>query len=316
MHTTYASALTTVGPTATSSLIPHATLLVGKALEAVTEAVTTTMQTPIYSTMNNIDPSMMSSQQQVAVPMDSGNSIVFIEALNHLSPAGFKDLTHALLASFSVILVSELGDKTFIITAIMAMKNSRFVVFLASAMALLAMTILSVGMGVAVTVIPEIYTHYGSIVLFLCFGIKMLKESYDMDENGEESEFDEVQRSLEDGEKEEGRAGDVLGPGQDVAALKDPNKKDDLDAKMLIKTNWFHRFKKTISVAPLLIKVFTMIFLAEWGDRSQISTIILAAREDVVGVFIGSFGGHILCTGMAVVGGRFVADMISVKTRK
>lgn len=57
-----------------------------------------------------------------------------------------------------------------------------------------------------------------------------------------------------------------------------------------------------------------MIFVAEWGDRSQISTIILAAREDVVGVFVGTMADHLICTGLAVIGGRFVAEIISVKT--
>ena len=57
-----------------------------------------------------------------------------------------------------------------------------------------------------------------------------------------------------------------------------------------------------------------MIFIAEWGDRSQIGTVILAAREDSVGVFVGSLSGHILCTALAVIGGRFVADIISIKT--
>jgi hypothetical protein len=34
---------------------------------------------------------------------------------------------HAFLASFSVIIVSELGDKTFFIAAIMAMRNPRLI---------------------------------------------------------------------------------------------------------------------------------------------------------------------------------------------
>ena len=33
---------------------------------------------------------------------------------------------HAFVASFSVIIVSEIGDKTFFIAAIMAMKYSRY----------------------------------------------------------------------------------------------------------------------------------------------------------------------------------------------
>lgn len=263
-------------------------------------------------------------------------------------------LIHALLASFSVILVSELGDKTFIITAIMAMKNSRSLVFLSSASALLIMTILSVGMGVAVTVVPELYTHYASIVLFLCFGLKMLKESYDMKDvkEGEESEFEEVKRSLEQdpntgvkcetilsasGQQESlvattGPAlttyADSLGtpthtkalapdlvqltaPAPAPAPTLEPLEAKEASAKS---ERWYSKVVQTLYIAPIVIKVFTMIFVAEWGDRSQISTVILAAREDVVGVFIGSLSGHIFCTGLAVIGGRFVADMISVRT--
>lgn len=29
----------------------------------------------------------------------------------------------------------------------------------------------------------------------------------------------------------------------------------------------------------ILLQAFTMTFLAEWGDRSQITTVVLAARE-------------------------------------
>jgi len=212
-------------------------------------------------------------------------------------------LINALVASFSVILVSELGDKTFIITAIMAMKNSRLLVFISSALALLMMTILSVVMGVAVTVVPKKYTHYASIVLFLCFGLKMMKEAYDMDAAGEpESEFEEVEKSLEK---------DESGPEKEEE-VGDKDSSGDNDQPSIVKKK--EALKSTLYIAPLVIKVFTMIFVAEWGDRSQISTVILAAREDVIGVFIGSLSGHILCTGLAVLGGRFVAEIISVRT--
>lgn len=50
---------------------------------------------------------------------------------------------HGFLASLSVIIVSEIGDKTFFIAAIMAMKHSRLTVFLGAISALVLMTILS-----------------------------------------------------------------------------------------------------------------------------------------------------------------------------
>ena len=39
------------------------------------------------------------------------------------------------------------------------------------------------------------------------------------------------------------------------------------------------RFKLLVCVSPLFIQAATLNFLAEWGDRSQIAAIILAARE-------------------------------------
>lgn len=50
---------------------------------------------------------------------------------------------HAFVASFSVIIVSELGDKTFFIAAIMAMRYNRLTVLLGAMLALSIMTCLS-----------------------------------------------------------------------------------------------------------------------------------------------------------------------------
>ena len=55
-------------------------------------------------------------------------------------------------------------------------------------------------------------------------------------------------------------------------------------------------------LSRIFIQAFTMTFLAEWGDRSQIATIILAARENVTAVVIAGILGHAFCTGLAVLG--------------
>ncbi len=65
---------------------------------------------------------------------------------------------------------------------------------------------------------------------------------------------------------------------------------------------------------PVLSHAFTITFLAEWGDRSQIATIAMAAAQNGWGVCLGAILGHSLCTGIAVVGGRLLASRISEKT--
>lgn len=70
------------------------------------------------------------------------------------------------------------------------------------------------------------------------------------------------------------------------------------------------------TISRIFIQSFTLTFLAEWGDRSQLTTIILGAREDVYGVIVGGILGHSLCTGVAVLGGRMIAQKISVRTGK
>ena len=62
------------------------------------------------------------------------------------------------------------------------------------------------------------------------------------------------------------------------------------------------------------MQAFTMTFVAEWGDRSQIATIILSARENLWGVMTGGIIGHAICTGLGVIGGRIIAQKISVRT--
>ena len=54
--------------------------------------------------------------------------------------------------------------------------------------------------------------------------------------------------------------------------------------------------------------------MAEWGDRSQLATIVFAARENIWAVVIAGILGHALCTGLAVIGGRLIAQRISVRT--
>lgn len=62
---------------------------------------------------------------------------------NNVNILNDSNFLRAFIASLSVIVVSELGDKTFFIAAIMAMRHPRLLVFAGAITALALMTVLS-----------------------------------------------------------------------------------------------------------------------------------------------------------------------------
>jgi putative Ca2+/H+ antiporter (TMEM165/GDT1 family) len=178
----------------------------------------------------------------------------------------------AFTAGLLLITISELGDKTFFIAVILSMRHPRTLVFAGVIGALAAMTILSVALGQVIAFLPKIYTHYASIGLFLLFGIKLLYQASQMSANADEEIVEEAKAAVEQNEK---------------------------------------NLKNSTSSLAVLLESFIMTFLAEWGDRTQIATVTLAASNNALGVTLGAILGHTICTVIAVIGGRLIAGRIS-----
>ena len=207
---------------------------------------------------------------------------------------------HGFIATLSVIIVSELGDKTFFIAAIMAMRHPRLTILAGAIGALSIMHVMSALFGaLALNIIPRAYTYYISAILFAIFGLKMLKEGYYMSPEDAQEEMEEVQEELRKKDDEKKAGGDVEG-----GLLGSPIKSATSSVTSVLR----------MLFSAIFLQAFTMTFLAEWGDRSQLATIVLAAREDTWAVIIAGIIGHSLCTGLAVLGGRFIAQKISVRT--
>lgn len=254
--------------------------------------------------------------------------------------------SHSFLATLSVIIVSELGDKTFFIAAIMAMTHSRMVVFLAAISALIVMTLLSVFLGMTTAIIPKAYTHYASIALFLGFGLKMLWDAKGMSGDEAQEEYEEVKKELAEKNEVQPMNGvsvdasltssssnnnsdtvplitiDSMAKDPETGLIRIPNGSINVSSSSSTSTSTLPSVPLTQKIRRKLMKfislvfleTFTMTFLAEWGDRSQITTIILAAREDPFSVSSGAIIGHAICSLIAVIGGRIVAQMISART--
>ncbi|KAF4914842.1 GCR1-dependent translation factor 1 [Colletotrichum viniferum] len=241
---------------------------------------------------------------------------------------------HSFVLSLTMILVSEVGDKTFLVAALMAMKHDRMVVFSAAFGALLVMTVLSAVLGHAVpTLIPKHITSFLAAALFFVFGAKMLREGLGMDPNeGVTAELHEVERELAEKEKEGKRRGSAVSPYALEMGLNDrksrsksrfpspPRSPSTSPTRSLSPGPGGLRGSLqglnnllSLLLSPAWVQTFVMTFLGEWGDRSQIATIAMAAGQDYWWVILGAMVGHCICTGAAVIGGRAIAGRVSLK---
>jgi len=246
-----------------------------------------------------------------------------------------RGFLHGFVESFSVILVSEIGDKTFFIAAILSMNNNKLTVFLAAISALATMTILSALLGFVVTkFIPREYTYYTCTAIMFLFGPKMLWEAWRMKDNEGEETQREVEEELaarhgsspslssrptdeEEGAKEEEMVDmnpskeDNVDESDTVVVKEEPKKQRKSLHVQIREKSWFG--KKCLKIFKLFTNTFVMTFLAEWGDRSQLATIVMAGINDVSGVCVGGVLGHTLCTSLAVICGALIAKKVSVR---
>lgn len=66
-------------------------------------------------------------------------------------------------------------------------------------------------------------------------------------------------------------------------------------------------------VSPLFIQCFVLTFVAEWADRSMVSTILLSSSKNSFIVIVSCVLGHMCCTTIAILCGKFLATQLSEK---
>ena len=179
-------------------------------------------------------------------------------------------------SSLTAITLAELGDKTFFMALILAVRHPPRWVFVGAFAALGLVTLLSLGMGYGLREwLPPGVVPWLAAALFLGFGLKLLVDAAGLPPDAAEEEAHEAEVAIDAAESQR----IVRAPG------------------------------------AVIWEAFVLVFLAELGDRTQFATIFLAAAPTFpfAGLLAGTLLGHALVTGLAVGSGQWIGGRLSEK---
>lgn len=202
-------------------------------------------------------------------------------------------------ASFLAVFITEIGDKTFFLAMLLAVRHGRLAVFVATLSAMFFMTLGSTFAGYLVSTstakLEDSITVMDIVasVMFGAFAVSLLRDAWKL--HVKDRNDGEV-RALLGGEKDthDTTHGELL----DAEATLDKAEQKDGEVK-----TWWGGVYQT----------FCLMFVAEWGDKSMFATMALATHNAPLGVVLGAMGAHATANAIAVIGGGMLGKAISEK---
>ena len=189
----------------------------------------------------------------------------------------------SLIQSFLVIFLSEIADKTFILVLIYSLKLHWLPLIITSMLSMSFMNILAIVGGYAIILlIPKWLIDWIGFACFLSFGIFSIYEGIKMESVSLHKEYEE--------QKEEQEKNEQLIPNEE----ENKNKKE--------KSMWV-----------LCLELFGLLCVSELGDRSEISTVTIAAVYNLYAVLIGTMLAYFVCIIIATFLGLFIGKFLTEK---
>ncbi|ADP84345.1 TMEM165/GDT1 family protein [Pseudofrankia inefficax] len=226
----------------------------------------------------------------------------------------------AALVTFGVIFLAELPDKTLVASLVLGSRFRPLHVWIGVAAAFLVHVTLAVAVGSVFTLLPHRVVDAVALALFVIGAVLVYREGND-DEAEEEAEAErEVAQAVgPDGPGATAEAGPGPVGAASVARSDEPSSATDASAAGVAAAGVVTAGGKKARETPrgfwrVAATSFTVIFVAEMGDLTQISTANLAARfGSPVSVWLGAVLALWAVAGLAIAGGRSLLRVIPVK---
>ena len=186
------------------------------------------------------------------------------------------------------------------IVVLFTMKNDKWKVFLPAVCTMMGLHLMSVAFG---TLFPLLFSRnsivYFSIALFVFFGVMMIYEAYYMEPKKSEEKLAELQEGFATHNDPEAsppqsqaspspsashghpaNQPQTAGQGGSTLATQGP------DTKLPIEVDEKEKKNLGFCSSPAM-QLVLLLFFADWGDRCQISAIVLTATHNIWGVAAG-----------------------------
>ena len=193
-----------------------------------------------------------------------------------------KDFLPSVGKSFLIIFLSEIADRTFILILIYTSKISWFPLLITSILALGFMNVIAVSIGylLPLLLLKEVVDWIG-FACFALFGVFSIYASY-----SEEAET--VEDKLIETQKEEERS------YTDIEAHNSDNNNNN-------NASWISN----------CVQLCWLLIVSEIGDKSEITTIAIAALYNLTGVLIGTMLAYVCTIIMAIALGKIISKYIT-----
>jgi putative Ca2+/H+ antiporter (TMEM165/GDT1 family) len=178
------------------------------------------------------------------------------------------------------------------------MKHDKWKVFFPAVVTMMSLHLMSVGLG---NIFPLLFSRnaivYFSVFLFLFFGVMMIYEAYHIQPKKAEEKLMELREQLVVQEKVEAKEKALDCSSTDATPIKARNKAvsspESAHSGHQINVNQLQCVEETNEEDSKgycknpYMQLVLLLFLADWGDRCQISAIVLTATYNVWGVAAG-----------------------------
>jgi len=204
-----------------------------------------------------------------------------------------QDSSHAFLVSLTMVSMAEIFDKTWFVAFVMGMRYDKCIVFWSCFLGLVVHVFIAAAFGIAFMHVLSARTlNLLAAGLYTVFAILYGYDWYTSDPDS-----------------------DMIVAGKDEVAAEafaDPeNSADDGTYGTCLSPKAGNRvppIQKAQEMATIFWQCFVMVFIAEWGDRTQIAMIGIHATLPLIPVMIGSTVAFGLLTLSAVLVGSFLGD--------